>query len=132
MFNGLGIGITMDNLNDLYDSVQVNLEELDCNMFKVCALSEKSNRVFREIVRGLGEEGYLPHNFTNMIIYLVYLSKREEIKKEVERDKCPIKDKVNKVDDLLKLSDLNLNNERLNLHADTFKSSLRNKFRDVW
>jgi hypothetical protein len=44
-------------------------------MFKKCALSEKSNQVFRKIVNRLGE-GYFPHNFTNMIIYIVYLSKR--------------------------------------------------------
>lgn len=51
MFRGFGIDITMDHLNELYDSVEVNLEELDCEMFKKCALSEKSNKVFREIVR---------------------------------------------------------------------------------
>jgi len=39
MFNGFGIAITMDHLNALYDSVEVNLEELDCNKFKQCALS---------------------------------------------------------------------------------------------
>lgn len=61
----------------MYDSVEVNLEELNSEKFKKCALGEKSNKVFREIVRGLEEENvYLPHNFTNMIIYLVYLSKR--------------------------------------------------------
>ena len=47
MFNGFGIQITMEHLNRLYDSVEVNLDELDCNMFKKCALGEKSNKVFR-------------------------------------------------------------------------------------
>lgn len=65
---------------------------MDCKMFKRCALSEKSNRVFREIVNSLGE-GYLPHNFTNMIIYLVYLCKREELRKTVEQ-KGSIKEKI--------------------------------------
>lgn len=73
----------MENLNDLYDSVEVNLEELDCNMFKKCALSEQSNQVFRRIVSGLGS-GYFPHNFTNMIIYIVYLSKRDELRKSTQ------------------------------------------------
>jgi Ca2+-binding EF-hand superfamily protein len=39
MFNDYGIPISMDNLNMLYDSVEVNLEEMDCDMFKRCALS---------------------------------------------------------------------------------------------
>ena len=55
---------------------------MDCDMFKRCALSDKSNKVFSGIVKTLGE-GYLPHNFTNMIVYLVYLSKREELKKTI-------------------------------------------------
>lgn len=84
MFNGFGIPITIEDLNKLYDSVEVNLKEMDCNMFKKCALSEKSNKAFSEIVKGLGE-GYLPHNFTNMIVYLVYLSKREELKKQIDK-----------------------------------------------
>lgn len=48
-------------------------------MFKKCALSEQSNLVFRNIVTKLGN-GYFPHNFTNMIIYIVFLSKREELR----------------------------------------------------
>lgn len=75
MFNGYGIGISIEDLNKLYDSVEVDLEEMDCDMFKRCALSEKSNKVFSEIIKNLGR-GYMPHNFTDMIIYLVYLSKR--------------------------------------------------------
>lgn len=76
MFNGYGIPITMEDLNRLYDSVELDMDEMDCEKFKKCALSEESNRVFRDIVKTMGE-GYLPHNFANMIIYLVYLSKRE-------------------------------------------------------
>jgi hypothetical protein len=33
---------------------------------------------------------------------------------------------------LLKLRDLSINNERVNLYADSFKNSLKNKFRDIW
>ena len=122
----------MDNLNKLYDSVEVDMEEMDCEKFKRCALSESSNKVFSEIVKTLGEDAYLPHNFTNMIVYLVYLSKREELRKEIEQEKMGIQLKVEKVQNLLKLGDLSLNNERLNLHADTFKQTLRNRFRDIW
>ena len=82
MFNRYGIPITLEDLNKLYDSVEVNLKEMDCDMFKRCALSEKSNKVFSEIVGSLGD-GYLPHNFTTMIVYLVYLSKREELRKDI-------------------------------------------------
>lgn len=39
MFRGFGIDITIEHLNELYDSVEVNLEELDCEKFKKCALS---------------------------------------------------------------------------------------------
>lgn len=39
MFNGFGIPITIDDLNKLYDSVEVNLKEMNCDMFKKCALS---------------------------------------------------------------------------------------------
>lgn len=131
MFNGYGIAISMEDLDRLYDSVEVDLEEMDCEKFKRCALSEQSNKVFRDIVRELGE-GYLPHNFTNMIIYLVYLSKREELKRAVERDRAPIRQRVANVENLLRLRDLTHNNERLNTHADTFKQNLRGRFRDVW
>ena len=46
MFNRYGIPITTEDLNKLYDSVEVNLKEMDCSMFKRCALSEESNKVF--------------------------------------------------------------------------------------
>ena len=46
-------------------------------MFKKCALSEKSNQVFRKIISKFNNNGYYPHNFTNMIIYIVFLSKRK-------------------------------------------------------
>lgn len=104
---------------------------MDCDMFKRCALSEKSNKVFSEIIKNLGR-GYMPHNFTDMIIYLVYLSKREEIKKRVAEEKLPIKEKIANVQNLLRLKDLVHNNERLNIHADNFKHNLRSKFRDIW
>ena len=74
----------------------------------------------------------MPHNFTNMIIYLVYLSKRQELKTRIEKEKLPIKEKIENVENLLKLKDLIHNNERLNIHADNFKHNLRNKFRDIW
>ena len=41
----------MDNLNKLYDSVEVDMEEMDCEKFKRCALSERSKKVFSEIVK---------------------------------------------------------------------------------
>ena len=86
--------------------------------------------MFREIVNSLGE-GYLPHNFTNMIIYLVYMCKREELRKTVEQ-KPGIKEKIGSIESLLKLKDLTHNNEKLNIHADNFKHNLKNKFRDIW
>ena len=39
MFNRYGIPLTMEDLNKLYDSVEVDLKEMDCDMFKRCALS---------------------------------------------------------------------------------------------
>lgn len=81
MFNQFGICVSMDDLDLLYDSVEVNLAQLDRDRFKKCALGEESNRVFRNIVAKLGGDGYYPHNFTNMIIYIVYLSKREQLRK---------------------------------------------------
>ena len=57
-----------------------------------------------------------------MIVYLVYLSKREELKKNIEKEKL-ISDKVSHVENLLKLKDLSLNNEKLNMHADNFKNN---------
>lgn len=39
MFNGFGIPITISDLDKLYDSVEINVEEMDCDMFKRCALS---------------------------------------------------------------------------------------------
>lgn len=83
----------MEDLNELYDSVEVNLEELNCEKFKKCALSVESNRVFRRIVGKLGE-GYFPHNFTNMIIYIVFLSKREELRKGLIQENITIDSKV--------------------------------------
>lgn len=99
----------MDDLDELYDSVEVNLEELDCNMFKKCALSEQSNQVFRKIVAKLGN-GYFPHNFTNMIIYIVFLSKREELRNSMMKNTEKIDSKVANMEKILKLNDLALNN----------------------
>lgn len=39
---------------------------------------------------------------------------------------------MDRVEDLLKLRDLSLNNERVTLYADAFKNTLKNKFRDIW
>ena len=105
----------MGNLDDLYDSVQVNLEELDCDMFKKCALSEKSDKVFRNIIKQMDKDGtadYIPHNFTNMIIYLVFLSKREERRKslDINQPTVAIDEKVKNMESLLELKDLSLNN----------------------
>ena len=100
-------------------------------MFKRCALSEKSNKVFSEIVGSLGD-GYLPHNFTTMIVYLVYLSKREELRRDIEKEKTGIRQKVERVEDLLKLRDLSINNERVNMSIDAFRHNLKNRFRDLW
>jgi hypothetical protein len=33
---------------------------------------------------------------------------------------------------LLNLRDLSINNEKLQIHADTFKKNLRNRFKDIW
>jgi hypothetical protein len=51
-------------------------------MFKKCALSEQSNRVFRKIANKFCNNSYYPHNFTKMIIYIVFLSKRRELLKQ--------------------------------------------------
>lgn len=39
---------------------------MDLKMFKMCALSEKSNEVFRQIAKKLegGDVGYVPTKFT--------------------------------------------------------------------
>lgn len=39
---------------------------------------------------------------------------------------------MERVEDLLKLRDLSLNNERVTIYADAFKHTLKNKFRDIW
>ena len=88
----------------------MNLEELDCKMFKKCALSEKSNKVFREIVRNFKGDGYHPHSFINMIIYIVFLSKRQELRDSLLESSVPIDSKVKKMENLLNLDDLSLNN----------------------
>ena len=67
-----------------------------------------------------------------MIIYIVYLSKRDELRKKIAFSQTPIEKKVQKLDTLLKLKDLGLNNERLHIHSDVLKKSLKNKFRDIW
>ena len=84
------------------------MEELNCEKFKKCALSEESNRVFRKIVNKLGT-GYHPNNFTNMIIYIVFLSKREELRNAIGQEN-QITTKVEKMQSLLELNDLSLNN----------------------
>lgn len=66
--------------------------------------------MFRDIVSTMGEGMYLPHNFTNMIVYLVYLSKREEIRGRVVAERTEIGEKVQRIDCLLRLKDLSLNN----------------------
>ena len=36
------------------------------------------------------------------------------------------------MEDLLKLRDLSVNNERVNLTIDGFRESLKSRFRDIW
>ena len=67
-----------------------------------------------------------------MIIYIVFLSKRQELRKALEKPTEPIDEKVKKMENLLNLDDLSLNNERLKVHTDLFKHSLRNQFRSIW
>ncbi len=67
-----------------------------------------------------------------MIIYLVFLSKRQELKDQIERDVIPIQKKVENIENMLKLRDLSLNNERLTLYTENMKKHLKNKFRDIW
>ncbi len=67
-----------------------------------------------------------------MIIYLVFLSKRQELKDQIERDTIPIQKKVENIENMLKLRDLSLNNERLTLYTENMKTHLKNKFRDIW
>lgn len=78
MFEGFGINFPMEKLKDLYDSIEKGSNDMNLKMFKMCALSEKSNEVFRKIAKQLqgGEVGYVPTKFTEMITYLVYLTKR--------------------------------------------------------
>ena len=83
MFQGFDIDMPLEKLDELYDSVEKNLSELDLSKFKQCALSERSNRVFTSIINGMKKEGYMPTKFTEMITHLVYLSKREELLKKI-------------------------------------------------
>lgn len=45
-------------------------------------------------MRNFKTEGYHPHSFINMIIYIVFLSKREELRKAMEEPTEPIDSKV--------------------------------------
>jgi hypothetical protein len=119
MFTDFGISITMDDLDELYDSVEVNLEELNCGMFKKCALSERSNQVFRKIVNKNENGHYYPHHFTKVIIYIVFLSKRKELKQTFSQESQQIGTKVNNMEKILKLNDLAVNNERLANHTQS-------------
>jgi Ca2+-binding EF-hand superfamily protein len=132
MFSDFGIRITMEDLDELYDSVEVDLEELDCNMFKKCALSERSNQVFRKIVNKNQNGDYYPHHFTKVIIYIVFLSKRKELKQSIAQSTLQIATKVGNMSKILKLNDLAVNNERLANHTQKYKQDIRNKLRDIW
>ena len=50
----------------------------------------------------------------------------------MEKEKTSIRQKVERVEDLLKLRDLSINNERVNLTIDGFRQNLKNRFRDIW
>ena len=70
-----------------------------------------------------------------MIIYIVFLSKREELRKSITSNDEPsvdINDKVTKMEKMLKLNDLALNNQRLTNHTESYKNNLRNNLRDIW
>ena len=66
MFQGFGIDFPVERLKDLYDSIEEGSNDMDLKNFKMCALSEKSNEVFRQIAKKLrgGEGEYIPTKFT--------------------------------------------------------------------
>lgn len=53
MFQGFNIDMPLEKLDELYNSVEANLKELNLEKFKQCALSSKSNQVFKDIVNQL-------------------------------------------------------------------------------
>lgn len=132
MFQGFDIDMPLQKLNELYDSVEKNLEELDLAKFKQCALSDRSNKVFTGIVLSMNHEGYMPTKFTEMITYLVYLSKREELVKRIRDQKATGLARVESMGSLLKLRELAENNKEVNSKLAKIKGSLNGRFRKVF
>jgi hypothetical protein len=77
---------------------------MDLSKFKQCALSERSNRVFTNIINNMKKEGYMPTKFTDMITYLVYLSKREDLMKRIKDHRSPGSQRVESMLNLFRLS----------------------------
>ena len=67
-----------------------------------------------------------------MITFLVYLAKREELKKQISSNKVSGTDKVPSLQSLLKLRELEANNKEVMLETENIKKSLKNKFWLVW
>lgn len=132
MFQGFDIDMPLEKLDELYDSVEKNLEELDLAKFKQCALSDRSNRVFTAIVNGLSHDGYMPTKFTEMITYLVYLSKREELVRRISDPKGSGAARVESMASLLRLRELAENNKQVNSRLGKIKRSLNDRFKKVF
>lgn len=132
MFQGFDIDMPLEKLDELYDSVEKNLEELDLAKFKQCALSDRSNKVFTGIVNSISHEGYMPTKFTEMITYLVYLSKREELVRRIKDPKGSGPNRVESMSSLLKLRELAENNKEVNARLAKLKGSLHARFRKVF
>jgi hypothetical protein len=60
------------------------------------------------------KEGYMPSKFTDMITYLVYLSKREDLMKRIKDHHSPGSKRVESMINLLRLKELAENNKKVN------------------
>ncbi|MBS1890207.1 MAG: hypothetical protein JST59_02865 [Actinobacteria bacterium] len=78
------------------------------------------------------KEGYMPTKFTEMITYLVYLSKREDLINKINARDASGENKVESVKGLLKLRELADNNKEVNAERAKLKSNLKARFNHLW
>jgi len=78
------------------------------------------------------KDGYMPTKFTEMITYLVYLSKREDLMKKINARETCGQNKVESIMGLLQLDELAENNKKVNAERYKLKTSLKMRFTHVW
>ena len=117
MFKQFNINMEKEDLKKLFDVMDQDKDNaLNFDEFKNCALSEKGQQVFNQIMKKVRKEDqkrptkdrnvYLPTSFSAMITYISYRSMRKDVLDQVVNKDLDMDVRTGKFANLINLQDL--------------------------